>query len=472
MNVTKKIINKMKRKSPENIEKFQDIKIIKTESHEKINLDLGCNKSNIINFQSSLEKVIDNFLDIKILKKYINKKNLDFLEKTKNDEKESNTKIIIENKVFKKIIKNKITNEKESDEKESDEKETDERKIDKKIIDEKTSDEKTSNEKDTYVKDTNVKENNEKETDEKETKEKEIQKESENKEYEIKNYKFYCKLVNEEKIKLQPLIEMIRNKEINKFTKIKYYPSDKNNNLGIFIYKDFIIRIDEVFDPFYGEMTCLKNMDSVITKEKMIVLPVYVGIQKDYYFSIQVNIKNSCTLYQWVRDKKIKSLESAIELCIKIGESISYLHSNNIVHGDIKPDNIMIIEEDKIIKTFLIDFGSAGKEFERIGTGGTKPYCHPKTENIEMLEMNNYKWLNIRKENDIWSLALIFFTLITTGELYYYYRDYPKYFFESDGFINKICFNMVNERYRKGFEYVLKDGENINIDNFLDLLRS
>ena len=388
INIFIKVIINMKRKSNDNLNNFQEIKLIKNNSYEKEEQN---NQNNI--FKNSLEKIIGNFIDIKILKKYINIKNSDVKGEIKTYDEKISNKIETENKKFE-------------------------------------------------------------------------EEEVENKKF----YKHYCKLNNDEIMKIKPLIEIIRNREVNKLKKIKSYPSDKKNNLGIFSYEDYFIRVDEVYDPFHGEMVCLRNLGNIL-KDKLIVLPFYVGIENGYYFSIQKNLKNSHTLYEWVRKKKLQDFESKILMCLKIGENISYLHFNNIVHGDIKPDNIMIIEEDGKVKPYLIDFGSAGIQSERLGTGGTKPYCYPKTENNEKLEMNNYKWSQIKKENDTWSLALIFLTLIITDELYYYYKDYPEGFFLENGYINERCFGMLPEKFREGFRYVLEEKDNICIDIFIDLLK-
>ena len=416
----------MKRKSPDNSNNFKEIKL---SDHQKDNL----------NNDNSVLKIINNFLDIKILKKYILKKNFDY--------QENNKKIYID-----KISDEKNTLNKEIDENSTFNKEIDENSTLNKEIDCKKSDETSANEISINETGTDKKGNDNKDN---------------------KNFhRFYSKLNKDEYINLLPLIEIIRKKEVQKLKKIKSYPSENKNNLGIFYYDNYIIRVDEIYDPFYGEMLCLRNVGNGLIQEKYLLLPIYVEIERGYFFSIQPYLKDSHTLYEWVKKRKLKDLESKISLCLKICESISYLHLNNLVHGDIKPDNIMIIEEYGKVNPYLIDFGSVGMHMERLGTGGTKPYCHPKTENTHLLEMNNYKWSKVKKENDTWSLALIFLTLIITDELYYYYKDYPEGFFLENGYINERCFGMLPEKYREGFRYVLEEKDNICIDIFIDLLKN
>jgi serine/threonine protein kinase len=43
---------------------------------------------------------------------------------------------------------------------------------------------------------------------------------------------------------------------------------------------------------------------------------------------------------------------------LQIARGISYLHKNNVVHGDLKPQNILLMADDEIK---ICDFGLASK---------------------------------------------------------------------------------------------------------------
>ncbi|KAJ1553802.1 hypothetical protein HK096_006357, partial [Nowakowskiella sp. JEL0078] len=83
----------------------------------------------------------------------------------------------------------------------------------------------------------------------------------------------------------------------------------------------------------------------------------------------------------------------------QIVEAVNHLHSLNIVHRDIKDENV-IVNESKSIQ--LIDFGSSaylkeGKKFENFH--GTLDYCSP-----EVLTGHKYEG----RPQDVWALGLLF----------------------------------------------------------------
>ena len=85
-----------------------------------------------------------------------------------------------------------------------------------------------------------------------------------------------------------------------------------------------------------------------------IIMELYEG-DLTHYFS---NIKN-----QTVPEKDL------INLAIQITEGIQYLHNNNIIHGDLKPENIFYKIEDNELKIKIGDFGFNDiKKFEFYGS--------------------------------------------------------------------------------------------------------
>ena len=64
------------------------------------------------------------------------------------------------------------------------------------------------------------------------------------------------------------------------------------------------------------------------------------------------------TLQRMVEENGPMEYEMAVNYIVRICDALSYIHSKNILHRDVTPDNIIVTPEQK---TVLIDFGSARK---------------------------------------------------------------------------------------------------------------
>eukprot|EP00873_Tetraselmis_striata_P019425 jgi/Tetstr1/439689/TSEL_028108.t1 len=96
--------------------------------------------------------------------------------------------------------------------------------------------------------------------------------------------------------------------------------------------------------------------------------------------------------------------EQARKLFQDAAKGLYYLHENNIIHGDVKPDNMMMSDEEGIVK--LTDFGSAsmlehGDTMSK--TTGTPAFMCP-----EMCESKPYHG----RTADSWALAVCLWTFV------------------------------------------------------------
>ena len=329
------------------------------------------------------------------------------------------------------------------------------------------------------------------------------------------------------------------------FEEKKLYKSNRTKYLvGVFRYNDYIIRIDDSPYCFLDEQQIITSIQATTNHDTHIVIPyfTYINMKKNangaicdcdvipcgcsyvgdgvaaddadddavradngdysrvFYnllryntisFSIQPYVKDTESLHTWAKDNitdnvnihfsKIKT-EFFTHLFYKCALLLQKIHSIGIVHGDVKPDNILIKEQkdfnindpvkSRNFSVYLIDFGLSGKDNVGIGTGGTIPYCHPEFRNIrDTKRTDKYHWNVVKKKHDIWSLGLAFITLFIHNTFYSYYYRYPSYFFNSTGYVSTLVIDSIgNKELSQLFSDILSY-DSISIDDVCDRLR-
>ena len=131
----------------------------------------------------------------------------------------------------------------------------------------------------------------------------------------------------------------------------------------------------------------------------------------------------------------------------EILNGLKYLHDNEIIHRDIKPDNLLI--KDKTLK--ICDFGLSKKTkiFTNNGMVGTNGYIAPEIQ----------KGFNYTNKVDLWALGIIVFQMIggyhpfskfpckySTDSLNFNYRYWDNFSNEGKDFITKLLKCEPNER--------------------------
>ncbi|XP_037120617.1 death-associated protein kinase 2 isoform X1 [Syngnathus acus] len=112
-------------------------------------------------------------------------------------------------------------------------------------------------------------------------------------------------------------------------------------------------------------------------------------------------------LFDFIAEKEMVTEDEAIEFMKQILDGLAFMHSKNIGHFDLKPENIMLSDKESPHPDIkLIDFGLAhhfvpGEEYK--STSGTPQYIAPEVINSEPLGT----------AADMWSIGVITYILLS-----------------------------------------------------------
>lgn len=143
----------------------------------------------------------------------------------------------------------------------------------------------------------------------------------------------------------------------------------------------------------------------------------------DFDYSIKKIIlpfEQNCLL-NIIQNSKINIVDK-INILIQLAETIHFLHQKNILHLDLKLDNIMLSNGN--IK--LIDFGSSEYLFNEFITTNEKK-CTPTHRPPDFFNQSITEKSKIAKSFDVWSFGIIMIEIFTNVPMYLQ-EKMPKYF--------------------------------------------
>jgi serine/threonine protein kinase len=154
----------------------------------------------------------------------------------------------------------------------------------------------------------------------------------------------------------------------------------------------------------------VKFINEAITVKGFIhphILKVYEVIREKELFGVVMEYINGISLSKYIEQKGQLTEELALKYIDQIGQALEEVHRNNYLHRDIKPDNILLRNNNQ--EAVLIDFGIsreiATQNMSILLTDGYAP--------IEQYQRRG----NFGPHTDVYALAATLYYLLTAKEL-------------------------------------------------------
>jgi len=127
---------------------------------------------------------------------------------------------------------------------------------------------------------------------------------------------------------------------------------------------------------------------------------------EDYYLVLE--LISGGEMFDHLVRRGAYSEADAARLIRELASALAYLHGIGLVHGDMKPENVMLStsnRSDSVVK--LVDFGSSGDP-KSAPVAITPAYSPP-----ELLEGGNPARKSMHSSQDMWALGIILYVMLT-----------------------------------------------------------
>lgn len=165
-----------------------------------------------------------------------------------------------------------------------------------------------------------------------------------------------------------------------------------------------ILRDELTSDPDFVNKFKQESLSAASLAHPNIVNIYDTGIEDDIYYIVMEYVKGE-TLKKYINRKGRLSEQEAVKISRQMAEALKHAHSNNIVHRDIKPHNILITE-DGIAK--VTDFGIA-----RAATSSTINNTSNVIGSVHYFSPEQARGGYVDDKSDIYSLGIVMYEMVT-----------------------------------------------------------
>ena len=196
----------------------------------------------------------------------------------------------------------------------------------------------------------------------------------------------------------------------NEYRAIKVIKLDKiKDNLMIqFGAKDIEKNLQPIIEGFIQEFEIMK----ICSNNNNNSVKCYEYFYNENYFVIIMELcdKNLSDLLKDKMKNKGFNIREIFEIMKQLNKALKIMKENNIIHRNLKLENILIKYNDKEHKTFTVKLADYGVS-KRLDSFSSKNYCNTKVGTLiymapEILVKGNYNY-----KCDLWSLGIILYRL-------------------------------------------------------------
>ena len=168
-----------------------------------------------------------------------------------------------------------------------------------------------------------------------------------------------------------------------------------------------ILRLDYANDPEFIERFDREAQAATSLSHPNVVNIYDVG-EEDNILFIVMELVDGMTLKEYIKKQGPLEVEEAVKIMIELTSAINHAHENDLIHRDIKPQNILLDEHGTVKVT---DFGIA------IALSATAlTQTNSILGSVHYLSPEQARGGIATKKSDIYSLGIVFYELLT-GEL-------------------------------------------------------